>query len=133
MAPSLRKLRKIGRILLVAILGCKGRAPECPPLALVEELHAATFLLDVDATPDEVAVHVNRARSLPGQNAWTGRALERIDAIVRARAEGGVDWKIREEELRADLSSSACLDPETHRQMHERLQLAHPGYRNPHR
>src|SRR2546428_286544 len=66
---------------------------DCPPLDLLEELHAAMFLLDVDANPSEVTPHLDRARSLLGKNDWARRFVDRTDAIVRARAEGQYNWK----------------------------------------
>jgi len=95
-------------------------ASACPPDELLGALHAAAFHLE-HGTPAEARADLRAAGAIPAGDATS---LELLGALRGAvdRAEGDpAGARLVSEEVRARLADWACLGPELHRALHERL------------
>jgi len=97
---------------------CERRSPApCPPEAVLERLHDATFHVDQGDDDARVRRDLAEIRAQAG-DAWTQRFVDRIETASRPDA-GSRQFEA--ESIRADLHASACLTREMHERFHRRL------------
>lgn len=98
-----------------------GVALECPPVEVLEALHAAVYWLEAGSEARQLQRELDVARKglVAGapSAAWTESYLKRIQEALEVDA----SRRLAAEHIRMDLHLSGCIPDEAHERFHQKL------------
>jgi hypothetical protein len=104
---------------VAALAGCRREPPPCPPVAVIEALHATAFQLEHgDAAVARAAFDEARALATGPLDPTTQALMTQLGRALDAPPD---EARVATESVRASFQDWACLPEETHRAFHAKL------------